>query len=131
MKTVQLVPYDGFEYTINSNNIFEMNSEYINEIRREDGKSPVLWACFEDVIETVQLFIQYAKKKKNISLKLNEKDNDGNYSILEACTRNNIEIVKLLIEYAEENNIILELNEKEKDLETYQKIFIEYALSIN
>eukprot|EP00833_Pecoramyces_ruminatium_P012007 jgi/Orpsp1_1/1186039/evm.model.c7180000096583.2 len=44
-------------------------------------------------------------------IKVNEKTIDGNYSLLTAINEN-VYIVKLLIDYANENNIILELNEK-------------------
>jgi len=45
-------------------------------------------------------------------LKLKEKSKNENYPLLVACYHEDIEIAKLLIEYANDNNILLDLNEK-------------------
>ena len=41
--------------------------------------------------------------------------NEGEYLFLKAISNNNIEIIKLLIRYAIENDIILNINEKNKN----------------
>jgi len=72
----------------------------------KDGNYPLLEAI---KIETTLLFNSFM----NISYRNEyEKNKEINYLLLEDINKINTEIVKLLIEYANENNIILELNEK-------------------
>ena len=87
--------------------------------KSENGDYPLLWACYNENIEMINLLIDYANKN-NIILKLNGKQNKENYPFHWACWNNNIEIIFLLIDYANKNNLILEFNES--DYENNSKI---------
>jgi len=44
-----------------------------------------------------------------------KKNKDGNYPLLLAIIHSNIEMVQLLMDYANKNNIVLKINEKNKN----------------
>jgi ankyrin repeat protein len=87
-----------------TNSKFKANSEEMK----------LLKACENDKFDVVQSIISNSLEEKSV-LALNEiKDKDGSYPLLSAAFNDNKDMVNLLIGYAEENNYILNLDDRDE-----------------
>ncbi|OUM60456.1 hypothetical protein PIROE2DRAFT_13764 [Piromyces sp. E2] len=97
--------------------IIELNSYYLkekeNDILNNIYKRKLL--DYERLKKVIYMFLKddiRIKFTSDLILSIIERV-DTNYSFFDACFTNNVEVIQLLIDYANNNNIVLNINEKD------------------
>jgi len=79
----------------------------------ENTNKKFLTAITQNNTEEVKLILNHSFES-SIPIEINA-NNDGEYPLLYAIINNNVEMVRFIMDYANANNMILNVNEKDKE----------------